>query len=82
MHSNPFVASKAILSTLGMANIYQCRPSVLLGLREEYEAYCFDEACAYIKMRMQEGAEPVFKKQGKPKRYKTASDLYKDYGFN
>ena len=64
-----------------MANIYQCRPSVLLNLGDEYLAYCFDEACAYIKMRIQEGIEPTFKDTEKPKRFKRASDFYKSYGY-
>ena len=65
-----------------MANIYQCRPSVLLGLSDSYEAYCFDEACAYIKMRIQEGDKPVFKEDKKKLHFKNASELYKNYNVS
>ena len=56
----PFVKSKEILATLGMAQHYNVRPSVFFDL-DEYTAYCFDEACYYIVTSMKEGKEPMFK---------------------
>jgi hypothetical protein len=35
-----------------MADSYNCRPSDILSLKGEYERYCFDEACYYIKYMM------------------------------
>lgn len=50
------------------------RPSALLGLDDPYTAYCFDEACAYIRARVDKGEELCFKKK-----YKSFSDIYKEY---
>jgi hypothetical protein len=39
------------------------RPSDLLGLKDAYTAFCFDEACAFIVHQLQEGKEPIIKHQ-------------------
>ena len=65
-----------------MANLYNCRPSTLLNLQNEYDAYCFDEACAYIQLQLKEGKEPVFEEDKKQKHFKKASDLYKNLGLS
>lgn len=63
-----------------MANIYRCRPSTLLEL-SGYEAYCFDEACAYIRMKMEDGEKPQFvNNKVKNKHFKSASEMYKALG--
>ena len=31
-----------------MAKTYKQRPSQLLNIQNEYDAFCFDEACSYI----------------------------------
>ncbi len=31
-----------------MAKTYKQRPSQLLNIQSEYDAFCFDEACSYI----------------------------------
>lgn len=54
--------------------MYGCRPSELVGIEEPYEAFCLDEACAYIRIRMEEDETPKFKK-----RYSSFKDLYKNY---
>lgn len=54
--------------------MYRCRPSELMGLEEPYEAFCFDEACAFITVQIQNGNQPHF-----VKKYKSFKDLYKDY---
>lgn len=59
---NPFVASERILNVLGLANIYNVRPSTLLYIKDEYTAFCFDEACGYIYAKMQNKETPIFKK--------------------
>jgi len=65
---------------LGMAGLYNCRPSTLLDL-DGYEAFCFDEACAYIKSKMQDGEKPQFVKEKiKSKHFKSASEMYKALG--
>lgn len=63
-----------------MAYTYNCRPSTFLEL-SGYEAYCFDEACAYIKMKMQSGEKPIFvDNKVKNKHFKSASEMYKALG--
>lgn len=58
---------------LGMATNYNCRPSTLLDITDSYTAFCFDEACTYIKEMIKKGEEPVFEK-----RYKSFTDMYKE----
>lgn len=54
--------------------MYKCRPSELVGLEEPYEAFCFDEACAYIYTKIEDGEQPKF-----TKKYDSFKDLYKEY---
>lgn len=70
---NLFVTTKRINELINMMNLYRCRPSELLHVDEEYAAWCLDEACAYVKMKIDEGNEPIFHK-----RYTSPSELYKD----
>ena len=73
---SPFVKSKNILIVLGLAKRMRCRPSTLFDVADPYTAYCFDEACAYIDKQMEEGNEPMFKKQ-----YSSFKELYAQYGM-
>ncbi|WP_170063719.1 hypothetical protein [Clostridium liquoris] len=41
-----------------MSQQYRVRPSEIIGLVNDYEAFCFDEACAYIMSKMQEEDSP------------------------
>lgn len=59
---------------LGLTNTYKVRPSTLLDITDPYTAYCFDEACAYITGRLEDGEEPQFKKK-----YKSFKDIYAQY---
>lgn len=64
---------------IGLAEFYHCRPSCFLYDANEYEQYCFDEACAYISSRMKDGEKPKFKKAKlNGKRYKNFSEYYKE----
>ena len=45
-----------------------------MSLEDEYTSYCFDEACAYIIAKMENGDEPQF-----TKKYKSFTDMYKKY---
>lgn len=71
---SPFVGSPDILRILGIAQRYKVRPSELMGTLDEYTAYCFDEACAYIMLMMDSKEEPMFHT-----RYRSFSDLYAQY---
>lgn len=60
---------------LGLAKIYNVRPSTLLFIEDEYTAFCFDEACGIIFSRMQNKEEPVFEVQEEDrKHYSSFSD--------
>lgn len=72
-----------------MSNIYDCRPSEILGIKDalgDYEAYCFDEALCYIVAEMREGHEPSFDIKDtdgdKSRHYSSMSDMYKDMGLS
>lgn len=71
---NPFVGSSRIQEVISLSRAYNCRPSELMGLEEPYEAFCFDEACAFIQIRIEEGDTPKFKKK-----YRSFTELYKAY---
>lgn len=71
-----------------MSNVYDCRPSEVLGIKEtigDYEAYCFDEALCYIIAEIREGHEPSFSIKDtdgdRVRHYSSASDMYKDMGL-
>lgn len=60
-----------------MAETYRVRPSVLLNIDDEYTAFCFDEACAYILGRIRNKEKPHFAQaQTMGKNYSRASELY------
>lgn len=68
-----FVKTKRVIQLVNMATIYQCRPSQLLAVHEEYAAWCLDEACMLVKIKLEDGEEPIFRK-----RYTSFSDAYGD----
>lgn len=69
-----FVKSPNILYLINMAAGYNQRPSQILGITDDYAAYCFDQACYFITTEIQNGKEPKFFKKAK-----SFTDIYKDY---
>ena len=74
------------MSLIQMSQEFNERPSSLLGIEDEYTAYCLDEACAYIISNLREGKKPKFKsKKQKGKKdnlknqRKLPSEIYKQY---
>lgn len=57
-----------------MSKIYNRLPSEIIKIKDEYTAYCFDEACCYIRNKLDNGEQPSFRVK-----YKSFSDLYKKY---
>lgn len=53
-----------------LSKLYQIRPSKIAGIEDTYVAYCFDEACAYIQIRIDNEEKPVFNKIGDDKKSK------------
>ena len=53
-----------------MSRLYHSRPSKILGIGDEYTAYCLDEACALIISKIDNDEEPKFNKKEKKKESK------------
>ena len=60
------------------------RPSEIMHIPDEYTAYCFDEACMYIRIKMEKDEEPHFEQVGndnsKP-HFRSPSEMYKSMGY-
>lgn len=50
-----------------------------MGIKDEYTAFCFDEACAFIIRQIKDGKEPVMRIENDSVVYKRPSDLYRHY---
>lgn len=70
---SPLFRDKRIISIINMSKIYNCRPSQIVSLEDEYTSYCFDEACAFIISKMNDGEVPRFKVK-----MENFSDIYKN----
>ena len=58
-----------------MAKMYKVLPSQIVGIEDNYEAFCFNEACAYIRQQIEVyKLEPNFVKE---KHYSSFRDFYK-----
>lgn len=79
-----FVESPEILNILVMAKTYNQRPSNIIGLDNDYQAYCFDEACIFLYNALQENKTLHFagdkKESQKPKHYKSFGEFYNSLG--
>lgn len=67
-----------------MSKLYNVKPSQLFPELDEYTAFCFDEAIAYIIAKIQNNEEPDFTikdNSANVKHYKKASDLYNSMGY-
>jgi len=71
---NPFVASSRILSVIRMSQMYACKPSEIVNIQDEYEAFCFNEACALIKANIEEEKQPKFRKK-----YGSFKSMYRSF---
>lgn len=54
--------------------MYHKTPAELLGIEDEYTAYCLNEACAYIQVCIDNGQTPKF-----TKKFKSFTDMYESY---
>lgn len=63
-----------------MAELYHVLPSEVMSIADEYIAYCFNEACAYIHQQIKMGKERVktTQKVAVQKRYSNFFSMYKD----
>lgn len=66
-----------------MSQRYKRLPSEIMHIADEYTAFCFDEACAYILMKLEKGDTPYWQnsddemKQMKQE-YHSFTDFYRD----
>lgn len=58
-----------------MSKRYKKLPSEILKIEDAYTAYCFDEACALIMQKIDDGEEIKFKKH-----YGSFSEMYANFG--
>ena len=65
-----------------MAKRYRQRPSNIIGVVDEYTAYCFDEACIFLYDAIEDKKELKFgngdksEKLQEPKHYTSLSEFY------
>ena len=74
--------SRKVTSVIAQAKLYNIRPSEVLFIEDEYTAYCFDEACALIRIKLENGEEPIFRDIETKKHYSSYSELIKDVERN
>lgn len=59
----PFVQSQKIERVLAVCKRYGCKPSSILDIKDNYTAFCFDEACLYIMARLENNDIPKYIEQ-------------------
>ena len=74
MLSNHFVKSKSVLDLIAQSKIYGRTPAELLFIEDEYTAFCLNQACAYIRCKIEEKEEPIFETK-----YNSFSQMYAQY---
>ena len=59
-------------------------PSEILGIEDTYTAFCFDEACCNLRLRIENEEKPRYIEQNKngerKLEYSSFTDFYKQYG--
>lgn len=57
------------MSILAISKQYKQRPSEIIGITNDYEAFCFDECCTYIlnELSKENPKEPIFEDNYKKK---------------
>lgn len=64
-----------------MSKLYNCLPSDIIGIEDNYTAFCFNEACAEIILRLQNEEKPIYREQEEEQEeYSNFTDFYKNFG--
>lgn len=51
-----------------------------MGIEDEYTAFCFNEACAFIVAKLKDGLKPIIRfDENNKKVYSKPSDFYKKF---
>lgn len=71
---------------IALSKRYNCPPSQILRIEDAYTAFCFDEACLYIMIQLENGLTAKYKEFGEektaPKQYNNFADFYKQFNEN
>lgn len=69
-------------SVITMSKLYGCLPSEILGIEDNYTAFCFNEACAYICSKLLQDEKPMYRTEhntgGEKKKYSSFSSFYRN----
>lgn len=65
-----------------MSKLYNCLPSDIMGIEDNYTAFCFNEACAEIVLRLQNEEKPIYREQREEgqEEYSNFTEFYKKFG--
>lgn len=65
-----------------MSKLYNCLPSDIIGIEDNYTAFCFNEACAEIMLRLQNEEKPIYREQREERQeeYSNFTEFYKKFG--
>lgn len=66
-----------------MSKLYNCLPSDIIGIEDNYTAFCFNEACAEIMLRLQNEEKPIYREQREEEQqeeYSNFTEFYKKFG--
>ena len=55
-----FVQSNNLIRIINVANAYNCKPSDILHIQDDYVAFCFNEVVNYITTRLKKGDDIHF----------------------
>lgn len=67
-----------VLGTWGTLNL-SCRPSEFIGIDDDYVAYCFDEAAAFIVSKIRDGEDPIVRQDNSGSHKSSFSSVYSKY---
>lgn len=62
-----------------MSRQYNCLPSQILGIKDSYTAFCFNEACSYVRMMLDNGKKIIKKQELEKKEYSSFEEFYKQF---
>ena len=64
-----------------MAEQFRCLPSEIMDIDDPYTAFCFNEACSYILLRLRKGDTPYYRieeqEEEQTAHYTNFKDFYK-----
>ena len=69
-----FVKSRAIIDVINQSKMFNKTPAEIMFIEDEYLAFCFNQAVAYIRFRIEQGDELCFENKKK-----SFSDMYSKY---